>query len=176
MTINLTIVGGCFTEQHNIAFDKLYHQLVRNAIENEFGIEMKLDIIRYERFSKCLEKISDHFENNQIDILIFHIRSEQFLRLSKLYYRFADGKGRINHSLNLPFLKILNPEKHKLPGSGMIIRDNQLQDRNSFWKKTKLREILAEMNYISGILAGNVNLCTEVLFGIAGLCRKFLQK
>lgn len=153
MDINLTIAGGCFTQQHNIKFENLYHQIVKKNIENVFNCKLNISIIRYERFNKCFDKIEKSYLDNPIDILIFHIRSEQFLRMSKLYYKFSDDKGVIRHSLNLPLFNFMNPEKY-----GQIQNEMLTGNVNSdiTVRSSKFKKYLTEMNYVAGILSGNV--------------------
>jgi hypothetical protein len=174
--INLTIAGGCFTEQHNIAFDKLYHQTVKHYIENIYGSKLNINIIRYERFSTFPAKLKKLLDNNVTEVLLFHVRSEQFLRLSKLYYKYSDDKGKIKYSLNFPALKINNPEKHDIP----------VQIPQSFYrfssedlistKKSLSRKIFSELNYIAGILSGNSYVALkeymELIYKVSDYCKE----
>lgn len=157
MVINLTIAGGCFTEQHNIPFEKLYHQILKNCVEKKFETGLNIGIIRYERFTMCLDKIKNFSKENPADILLFHIRSEPFLRLCKLYYKYTDNNEKRRHSINIPFLNFLNPEKFDM----LKFRNNQLSvnptPEDYFKKKSVIHNFLVSLNYFSGLVTGNVS-------------------
>ena len=90
MEINLTIMSGCFAVQSNIKPEKLYHQIVKKELEKNLKNILNINILRYERFASCFEKIKNYAEVYKIDVLLFQIRTEQFLRISKLYYTYSD--------------------------------------------------------------------------------------
>lgn len=99
--MHLTIVGGCFPVQYNIEPQRLYHATLRAQLTAQHGLPA-LHIIRYERLSTCLAKIMAAQARQPTQVLLFHVRAEPVLRLSKLYYRYLDDQGRVRHSLNLP--------------------------------------------------------------------------
>ena len=78
------IVGRCFTQQHNIEPPRLYHQLLKTKMKSEHSIELDIDIIRYERLTKCLEEVTSATKIRKPDLLLFHIRPEPILRISQL--------------------------------------------------------------------------------------------
>jgi len=101
--MHLTIVGGCFPVQYNIEPDRLYHATLRRQLAAQLPDQLpELHIIRYERLSTCLAKIMAAHVQQPTQVLLFHVRAEPVLRLSKLYYRYLDDQGRVRHSLNLP--------------------------------------------------------------------------
>jgi hypothetical protein len=71
--INFTFVGGCFPVQTNIVFEDLFHQILKRRIEESINVTFNINIIRYERFTACLDKIRDYNKNNAVDILLFSI-------------------------------------------------------------------------------------------------------
>lgn len=149
---NFTFVGGCFPVQGNLAFENLFHQLLKQKIENIREVKFNVNIIRYERFKNCINKIASYKENKLIDILVFSIRPEPFLRLVKLYYKFLDNSsGRKNWSLNLPTLNRVNPEKYDLLSLDTRFNPTEVNDSSI------IRKILINLNYISGSLLGNDN-------------------
>ncbi|MCX6232059.1 MAG: aldolase/citrate lyase family protein [Bacteroidetes bacterium] len=107
-------VGGCFPVQGNILFEDLFHQVLKNKIENNTDINFIINIIRYERLSNCIQKVDTFTKNQTIDAVVFSIRPEPMLRLSKLSYKFINNKGEKKRTFNLPFLKLLSPEKYDL--------------------------------------------------------------
>ena len=150
--INFSFVGGCFPVQGNLAFENLFHQLLKQKIENIREVKFNVNIIRYERFRNCINKIASYKENKPIDILVFSIRPEPFLRLVKLYYKFLDNSnGRKNWSLNLPTLNRVNPEKYDLLSLDTRFNPPEVNDSSI------IRKILINLNYISGSLLGNDN-------------------
>jgi hypothetical protein len=147
--MKIAIAGGCFTNQHNIPFERLYHQSILIELKKYFS-ELQIKTIRYERITKCLEKIVAFHVEYPFDLLIFHLRAEPLMRLTKLYYRYADEQRGIQHALNLPKLRILKPEVQDL----LVLRPADFQCYNTL-RESKLHHILREMNYITGSVIGN---------------------
>ncbi|MCL5020126.1 MAG: hypothetical protein M1339_00360 [Bacteroidetes bacterium] len=146
--MNLTIVGGCFPVQHNIPVGRLYHETLKKLL-SERGIDISVDIIRYERLSKCFGKIAAFAGSNSIDLLLFHLRAEPLMRLSKFYYKHVDDNHVLKRSVNMPILRIINPEKYEVP----ITR--KIQPHLPGKGETQLHHALREVNYIVGSLVGN---------------------
>jgi hypothetical protein len=170
MIINFTFVGGCFPVQHNIEYEKLFHQIVKKEIENRFKCELNVNIIRYERFLTCLNKIKSYKKENQIDILIFHIRSEPFLRLSKLYYKYVNEEGKLCRSFNLPYFKIINPEKYDYLVLGRQFATNKIPNETLFHK------ILIDLNYFFGFLILNLNYALKSYLKLTKQIIKFSEE
>lgn len=167
--MNVTIVGGCFPVQHNIPAGRLYHQTLKRLLA-ERGIEMSVGIIRYERLSNCFGKIAAAAEARRIDLLVFHLRAEPLMRLSKLYYKYVDDAGVFKRSLNLPLLKIVNPEKYEVPMSKKILPHLPCK------RESLLHHALREMNYSMGTMVGNRKFAIAeymiLVDAIVGLCRE----
>jgi len=147
--MNITIVGGCFPVQHNIPEDRLYHHTLKLRLRDK-GIETSFSLVRYERLSNCLPKIEAAAKDRHIDLLVFHLRAEPIMRISKLYYEYMDDAGAVRRSLNLPFLHMLNPEIHEVVVTRKIVPG--LPSQNG---ETRLHHALREVNYLSGELIGN---------------------
>jgi len=150
--INFTFVGGCFPVQGDLPFENLFHQLLKQKLENSREIKFNVNIIRYERFRNCRNKIEEYKQNQTIDILVFSIRPEPFLRLVKLYYKFMDSStGRKKWSLNLPIFNNVNPEKHDL------LSFDARYNLSTFRDSSLIHKTLINLNYIFGLLLGNAN-------------------
>ena len=147
----ICFVGGCFPVQHNIVFEDLFHQKLRRKIEDSFKNKLNIDIIRYERFSTVLNKIKSLADSKKLDLIIFHVRPEPYLRLIKLFYKHIDNKGKLKWSLNLPTFNLLNPEKYDMLDLQRIFHMNIKQRKSAFHK------FLISCNYTSGSLIGNKN-------------------
>lgn len=147
---NFTFVGGCFPVQVNLPFENRFHQLLKHKIEDIREIKFNVNIIQYERFKNCIPKIVSSKENKPIDILVFSIRPEPFLRLVKLYYKFFDhSSGRRKWSLNLPKFNKVNPEKHDL-----LALDTRF-NRTTTNGRSIIHKALINLNYILGSMIGN---------------------
>jgi citrate lyase beta subunit len=157
-TINFTFVGGCFPVQHNILFEDLFHQKLRRKLENLNQVKLNINIIRYERFNTCLSKIITYHKSNPIDMLVFHIRPEPFLRLVKFYYKYLNNNGKLKHSLNIPLLKIINPENYDLLISGRRFERIFKQNDSRFHKR------LVDLNYKTGNFFGNTKYALKKYF------------
>lgn len=150
--INFTFVGGCFPVQGNLTFENLFHQLLKQNIENIREVIFNVNIIRYERFKNCINKIASYKENKPIDILVFSIRPEPFLRLVKLYYKFLENaSGQKKWSLNLLAFNKVNPEKYDLLSLDARFNPTTANDSST------IRKALINLNYILGSLIGNDN-------------------
>lgn len=149
-TINICIAGGCFPAQSNIAKEKLYHSIVKRKLEEESGNELLVNIVRYERFKNCFEKIKEHVENNKTDVLLFHLRIEQVLRIAKLVYKYSEG-GKVKRKFTLPFLNKIPSEKIEL------LQKNLGQPNTDVKKPAGLKKMKLNLNYFLGMLFGNVN-------------------
>ncbi len=167
--INLTFVGGCFPIQQNILFEDLFHQKFKRKIEKAFNVEFNINIIRYERFNTCLDKIRNYAKSNPIDILVFHVRPEPYLRLVKFYYKYLDDKGKLKRSLNIPFLRILNPEKYDL----LVVERRFGFSTNR--KESSIHKILVDFNYRVGKLIGNQKYTLRNYFELAANIVKYCK-
>ena len=145
----MCFVGGCFPVQHDIVFEDLFHQKLRRKIEDDEKNKLNVNIIRYERFNTILDKIKTLAGTKKLDLIVFHIRPEPYLRLIKLYYKYIDNKGRVKWSLNLPYFSILNPEKYDMLDLRRMFHVNIKQRKSVFHK------FLISCNYILGSMIGN---------------------
>ncbi len=146
--IQITYVGGCFPVQGDILFEDIFHQKLKKYIENSSDVNFNVNIIRYERFSNCLQKIADSLEIKN-DFLIFHIRPEPFLRIVKFYYKFLNYENKKRISFNFPFLGIINPEKFDL----LIL--SRRYSYGIYSKKSEFYNFFININYFFGCLIGN---------------------
>lgn len=147
--INLAFVGGCFPVQHNILFEDIFLTKMMEQVNNGCQLKVQIDIIRYERLSSVLEKIKKLNSNHQLDYLIFSIRPEPYLRLIKFYYKYLDHQGKLRHSLNIPWLNIINPEKYD------ILTLGRKYDLKTAIRTSKATKYLVDKNYFLGKLVGN---------------------
>ncbi len=169
-SINLTFVGGCFPVQNDILFEDLFHQKLKRRIESEYKMEFNVNIVRYEQFNTCLKKIKKYNESSPIDILVFHIRPEPFLRLVKIYQRFLNDNGELKKSLNIPSMNMSTSEKYDFSNfeKGII--------RNGYKEETWFHKLLIDLNYIIGRCVGNLKYAFrkyyELTIDIADYCKQ----
>jgi hypothetical protein len=153
----LLIVGGCFPVQSNIEKENLYHQLIKKKVEEKLNVSLEVRTVRYERFTGCLDKIKQQTEAGQVDAILFHVRSEPFLRLSKLYYRYLSD-NRYYTTFNLPFKKVLPAERHE------FTLNHPMSWRTD--RKGPAHYALRELNYIFGGSLGNAQRAAEIYKGL----------
>lgn len=146
--MKVLIIGGCFLSQPEIPFQKLFHQSLKQHLIKEFGDNVRVDTIRYERLGKVLEKVNEFRETKDFDCLIFHLRTEPFTRLVKFSYKYLDDDGVLHRSINLPFLTELLPERFE---SVEKLRVNLRSEQNV----SKARILLRDLNFRLGVLCGN---------------------
>ncbi len=150
-SLSFVIVGGCFPVQDNISPDKLYHSYLSREVKSTLDLSLNFDIIRYERFSDCLDKIKEHNKNKPADVLLFHFRSEHFLRLCKLVFRYQNDQKVIKRTLNILLSDVSKVEDFDyLSGTGSSARPKRRINK-------KLYRFLVETNYLFGYLMGNVH-------------------
>ena len=145
----MCFIGGCFPVQYNVVFEDLFHQKLKQKIENNFTNKLNVNIIRYERFSNVLDKTKTLADSKKLDLIVFHIRPEPYLRLIKLFYKYTDNKGKLRWSLNLPSFNLLNPEKYDILDLRRIFHVNIEQ------RKSVIHKFLISCNYIFGSIIGN---------------------
>jgi hypothetical protein len=150
-TYKVGIVGGCFPAQHNVVHKDLFHQKLCAMIEQETGRCIDTHIERYEQLSKALSKVQRSLDSGCHSI-IFQVRPDPYLRLSKLWYKFTDEQGRVRYTLNLPQL-------HHLPSEQQNYRISLQQATPTITEPTgALHAVLRELNYCAGVLTlGNIS-------------------
>ncbi len=169
-SINMTFVGGCFPVQNDILFEDLFHQKLKRRIESEYDFDLNINIIRYELFNNCLNKIKTYHQSDTVDILVFHIRPEPFLRLVKVFYRYLNNNGELKSSLNFNSLKMSNSEKYDSSKFEKGIVYNESKEETGF------RKLLIDLNYFIGRYSGNLKYAFEKYYeltlDIAAYCKR----
>lgn len=125
--INFTFAGGCFPVQGSVAFEDLFHQVLKRKMEMFNDVRFNVNIIRYEQFSNCIQKIEACNAENAIDILAFSIRPEPFLREVKLHHTIPDN---------------LNGREPRF-------------NPTAFTDASPISKTFRNLNYLSGFLLGN---------------------
>jgi hypothetical protein len=109
-----------------------------------------VNIIRYERFSGCIEKITKYTQNSPVNVLVFSVRPEPFIRAVKLYYRHSGAwSGKLKRSLNLAILKRNKSEKHDL------LSMDEMYNPSDPTRVGSLRKALSDLNLLLGCLFRN---------------------
>lgn len=147
--MKILIVGGCFTCQSNIKFERLYHQTLKEQLLSSGIKNVEIQTIRYERIAFTKEKIDAVFQNSKFDMLLFHLRAEPLMRMVKLYYKYIGHNNRLKHSLNFPFIKILKSEKFDMIEFRRIYHIENINDESNIY------HYLRELNYLLGSAIGN---------------------
>ncbi len=145
ITYKLGIVGGCFPAQHNVLHKDLFHQRLRSMIERGSDCSMEVHIERYEQLSKALRKVQNAIESGCHGI-VFQVRPDPYLRLSKLWYNYTDEQGKVRASLTLPQIQHVPSEQqihHNVSQQAMPTRTES---------KGKLHAVLRELNYCAGVI------------------------
>lgn len=145
----MCFIGGCFPVQHDLMYENLFHQTLKREIETNSENKLNINIIRYERFATLLDKIDKLANQKKLDLIIFHIRPEPYLRLVKLLYKYLDDKGKLKWSLNFPGCGIVKSEEYDMLDLGRIFHIQTRRDKSLF------RRCLISCNYFLGKLIGN---------------------
>ncbi|MCX6148930.1 MAG: hypothetical protein NTX22_00230 [Ignavibacteriales bacterium] len=170
--IKLLIVGGCFPVQDNIEPSKLYHQQLKNKLQ-ESNINLDIRIIRYESISKSFENIKEVIDKEKPDCLLFHLRVEPILLSSKFYSKYYDKDGNLIKHINLAVFN-LNYRKIKKRTSEKVI-NNELSKKSKF--STSVQNIFREINYFFGYIMGDWSAAfskyLSLLIKIIELCKTY---
>ena len=168
--MRLTIVGGCFPVQHNIEPARLYHATLCGLLapHGPAGAP-EVEVVRYERFENCLQKIRAAHARQPTQVLLFHLRAEPVMRLAKLYYRYLDDQGRVRHTLNLPGQARATPERFDL------LTRPQPAAPAAPPPESAARRRLRQLNLRLGAWAGNRRRALRhyqtLVAAVAGFCR-----
>lgn len=145
---NFTFAGGCFPVQRNIPFDNLFHQKLKNRMEEDFNLQFNINIIRYELLCTVVNKINYQIQKIPADVLIFSIRPEPLLRLTKTYYKYIDRNGNLKKTINMGFTTMHQSEKADL----LLLLP---EINNTPQKQFGIKKLLVNMNYFTGFVTGN---------------------
>lgn len=146
--VDILIVGGCFPVQSNIPKEKLYHQILKNWIERELYTNIEIKILQYEKLAPALNRITEFIDQQSVDLIIFHIRIEQILRIIKFYLRYHDKNEDYHRGLNIAAFGICIPERKEFNLHHII--------ENRSLKTIKFsNNFLKNINYVLGYLVFN---------------------
>lgn len=146
--INLLIVGGCFPVQSNITTEDLYHSILKERIEKELSIKIEVNILQYEKLTPTFSRIKETINQNNIDMILFHIRVEQILRMIKLYLRYYDKNEVYQRRFNLGIFGSCIPESKEF-------NLHSVSNNNSANRKRISNSLLKNINYFLGFLVFN---------------------
>jgi len=150
--VKIVVVGGCFPFQDFIEPARLYHQTLKNKLSHT-GYSVDVVPPRYERIKNTLSKIEAENGNGKIDSLIFHLRTEPFMHLSKIWYRYENLNGKKAFSIHLAGFSKLYPELYDIP-----VPDRRILRTFEYLKESIIYHLLREFNYFLGSLFGNQRL------------------
>ncbi len=151
-TVRLIIVGGCFPVQHNVAPDRLYHRTLVSELARA-GVEAEVSVVRYERLDTCAAKVDAAVGSSSApdDTVLFHLRTEPVMRVTKLFFKYRDEEGRLRRSLSLPGLARLAAQRDDP-------RETHARDgvpALPFLQHRRIRRLLVTANYLAGAMVGN---------------------
>ena len=146
--LKVLIVGGCFPVQENIPEEKLYHQLLKNKIKYELQLDIDIKVLRYEKLESVYKKIWNLVNQEKVNIIIFHIRIEQVLRIIKFYLRYYTKDNNYHRGINLVILGNCLAEKPEFS----LTRINQNVPKQHMHL---LKTLFINVNYILGYLVFN---------------------
>lgn len=165
--MQILIAGGCFPVQDNIPQQHLYHQVIKKILMEEYDIDLKINIIRYDRLKDAAELILNSLKNVNPEYLLFHLRVEPLFKYIKFFYKYHNLSNKSIASINFSFLGI-----HNLRIRIKSIRQGNLTNVSS---KSPTRHFLSEMNYALGFLTGNLRYSFRIYSTILHRIIKYCQ-
>ena len=129
-----------------------------------------MQILRYERLSKCVDKISELIKVQKPDLILFHIRPEPLLRICKFYYRYKDAIGRLIRTLNFAALGKSFPERYNYQISPVVDRTYEYPKEGVFHR------FLINSNYLFGVTVGNLDYGLKFYLELVKQVRRLCEK
>ncbi len=142
--IKIGIVCGCFPTQPGIAPDELYHRVLAKRIESEKQIVINVSSIWYNTVSSGFALTRQLINTEQPNIILFHVRPDPFLRISKFWMKYTDKEKRVKKKINLD------------ADDSMIVDDfTPSASQRLRQKRDLLHNVFRQFNYLFGILTGS---------------------
>jgi hypothetical protein len=121
---------------------------LKEKIRNELSVKIEINILQYEKLNPAFIRFKEVVEHKNIDLIIFHIRIEQILRMIKFYLRYHDKNEIYHRGLNLVALGNCIPERKEF--NLHHITENRIPKTTKFFNN-----FLKNINYILGYLVFN---------------------
>ena len=154
--LKIAFAGGCFIQQANI--QKLSHETVIDLLAKDSICANKITI-KYSRVATCFEKIEESYNRHKFNFLVFHLRPESILNLTKVYVKYRTDSDAFSYGINLPVCNKNIPVTRCAQR-----RDSQLSLVKK--KEKRSRKILRNLNYSLGYLAGNWHYAINQYLGL----------
>jgi len=141
--IKIGIVCGCFPTQPGIAPDELYHRVLAKRIESEKQIMLYVSSIWYNTVSSGYALTQQLINTEKPDVVLFHVRPDPYLRISKLWMKYSDKEKRVQKKINLD------------ADDSMIVDDFTPSASQRIRQKSLLHGAFRQLNYLLGALIGS---------------------
>jgi hypothetical protein len=141
--IKAGIVCGCLPTQTGIATGSLYPSLLSDRIYNDTGIHLEFSSIWYTRLSDCMNKVKELQHRDNPDLILFHVRPDPFLRLSKFLIRYRDRSGHLRFLVNLD-----------ATDATLLERDYSARNSLAHRERNLFKHLTRSFNYLAGIISG----------------------
>jgi len=144
---HLGIIGGCFPVQDGIESQALYHQIIVRMLYENYNLEMEILVEQYDSIKEGETKTVRLVNDTELDAILFHIRPDPYLKMSKFLFRYITPSDRLTYSFNFPIMK------HNISE-----RFSMYEYKGSYKPKKKghcfLNPFFRELNYFVGMLLG----------------------
>jgi len=140
--MKLGIVCGCLPRQPGIAPGELYHQLLAKRMEKEFGIRTEVSSIWYLTCAESTTRTRKLVDEQNPDILLYHVRPDPYLRASKSWFRYRDKEQQRRRRINF------SADDH------MVVDVEEPAEIVLRRRKSKFTRTLRHLNYAIGYLLG----------------------
>jgi hypothetical protein len=160
-------VGGCFPVQDNIPPERVYHQVIKKILLKEKNIDLRINIIRYDRLKDAAELILNSLNNTNPEYLLFHLRVEPLFRYIKFFYKYHNLSNKSVALINFSFFGIHNLK--------IRVKSDRQENPANFSLNSPARHFLSEMNYALGYLMGNLRYSFRIYSTILQEIIKYCQ-
>jgi len=141
--IRVGIVCGCLPTQAGIAEHELYHQLLAQQLHEEQSEELCISSTWYMTLAESKKKMEELISAGQPGVILFHVRPDPYLRISRLLFRYRDSSNRLRWQLNYNADDAHVQERSYSPRGSLPVRNASIL-KNSF----------RDLNYIAAWLFG----------------------
>jgi len=98
--ITVGIMGGCLLAQKEIGLNNLFHRRLSARLKTEAGCKARFRFGTYTGIEDAVQKYLAMTGKGDLDVLLFHVRPQSFLAMTKPVVKYADARGRTRFSLH----------------------------------------------------------------------------
>jgi disulfide oxidoreductase YuzD len=169
-------------DEMNVLTHALYHQVLKEKIEQSQDLKLEFEIVVLERFKNMLKNLATACERRRPDYIFFHIRANHYLRLIQPIGRIHGKYQKGSYKVNIGLLKgklILNDYQAPLETLDKELAGHQHQHTSlmkRIYRKLRLKKLWEATRFVRtvlGILIGNLYYADTLYFKTIDECLNY---